>query len=148
MTIVAPWGILAGQFRRPIDPDGCWERFGPWWPLHEPLGMGRIRGQPRAAAVLDRRQGHCTPGPRHRLYRIFVDATDEYAVVDPEVVGELRPLLMNGQRSEIRENGWIEIEDQVLETGPNEVETPSRVNGASHGADGRFLSGTSPVSVS
>ncbi len=30
-----------------------------------------------------------------------------------------RPLLMNGQRSEIRENGWIEIEDQALETGPN-----------------------------
>ncbi len=38
--------------------------------------------------------------------------------------------------------GWIEIEDQALETGPNEVETPSRVNGASHGAEGRFLSGT------
>ncbi len=54
---------------------------------------------------------------------------------------------MNGQRSEIRENGWIEIEDQALETGSNEVKTPSRVNGASHGADGRFLSGTSPVSV-
>ena len=34
------------------------------------------------------------------------------------------PLLMNGQRPEIRENGWIEIEDQALETGPNEVETP------------------------
>ncbi len=57
-------------------------------------------------------------------------------------------LLMNGQRSEIRENGWIEIEDQALETGPNEVETPFRVNGASHGADGRFLSGKSPASVS
>ena len=27
------WGILAGRFRRPIDPGGCWERFGPWWPL-------------------------------------------------------------------------------------------------------------------
>ena len=23
------WGILAGRFRRPIDPGGCWERFGP-----------------------------------------------------------------------------------------------------------------------
>ena len=55
---------------------------------------------------------------------------------------------MNGQRSEIPENGWIEIEDQALETGPNEVETPSRVNGASHGAEGRFLSGTSPATVS
>ena len=32
------WGILAGRFRRPIDPGGCWERFGPWWPLDEPLG--------------------------------------------------------------------------------------------------------------
>jgi len=28
-----------------------------------------------------------------------------------------RTLLMNGQRSEIRENGWVEIEDQALETG-------------------------------
>ncbi len=50
---------------------------------------------------------------------------------------------MNTHRFEIRENGWIEIEDQALETGPNEVETPSRVNGASHGTEGRFLSGTS-----
>ena len=55
---------------------------------------------------------------------------------------------MNGQRSEIRENGWIEIEDQAPETGPKEAEAPSRVNGASHGADGRFLSGKSPASVS
>ena len=39
------WGILAGRFRRPIDPGGCWERFGPWWPLDEPLGMGSVRGQ-------------------------------------------------------------------------------------------------------
>ena len=40
------WGILAGRFRRPIDPGGCWERFGPWWPLDEPLGMGGgVRGQ-------------------------------------------------------------------------------------------------------
>ena len=29
------WGILAGRFRRPIDPGGCWERFGPWWPLDD-----------------------------------------------------------------------------------------------------------------
>ena len=49
---------------------------------------------------------------------------------------------MNTHRFEIRENGWIEIEDQALETGPNEVETPSRVNGAGHGADGRFLPGS------
>ena len=27
------WGIRAGRFRRPIDPGGCWERFGPGWPL-------------------------------------------------------------------------------------------------------------------
>ena len=46
---------------------------------------------------------------------------------------------MNGQRSEIRENGWIEIEDQALETGPKEAEAPSRVNGASDGANGSFL---------
>ncbi len=58
-----------------------------------------------------------------------------------------QPLLMNTHRFEIRENGWIEIEDQALETGPNEVETPSRVNGAGHGADGRFLplAASSPV---
>ena len=49
---------------------------------------------------------------------------------------------MNEQRSEIRENGWLEIEDQALETWPKEAEAPSRVNGASHGAEGRFLSGT------
>ena len=52
---------------------------------------------------------------------------------------DLSPLLMNEQGSEIRENGWIEIEDQALETGPNEVETPSRVNGDGYGADGSFL---------
>ncbi len=46
---------------------------------------------------------------------------------------------MNGQRSEIRENGWIEIEDQALETGPKEAEAPSRVNGAGNGANGSFL---------
>ncbi len=33
---------------------------------------------------------------------------------------------MNGQRSEIRENCWIEIEDQALETGPKEADAPSR----------------------
>ncbi len=54
---------------------------------------------------------------------------------------------MNARRSEIRENGSIEIDDQALETGPNEVEQPSRVNGASNGTDGRFLSGKSPASV-
>ena len=42
------WGILAGRFRRPIDPGGCWERFGPWWPLDGPLGMGGVRGQTEA----------------------------------------------------------------------------------------------------
>ena len=46
---------------------------------------------------------------------------------------------MNGQRSEIRENGWIEIEDQALETGPKEAEAPSLVNGAGNGANGSFL---------
>ncbi len=46
---------------------------------------------------------------------------------------------MKTHRFEIRENGWIEIEDQALETGPNEVETPSRVNGAGNGANGSFL---------
>ena len=59
---------------------------------------------------------------------------------------------MNARRSEIRENGWIEIEDQTLETWPNEVETPSRANGAGHGADGRFLWGNTrpgaPTSIS
>ena len=42
---------------------------------------------------------------------------------------------MNGQRSEIRGNGWIEIEDQALEAGSNEVETPSRVNGVAETVD-------------
>ena len=73
-------------------------------------------------------------------------AKDRYH--DDLVADLITALLMNGQRSEIRENGWIEIEDQALETGPNEVETPSLVNGASHGAEGRFLSGTSRASVS
>ncbi len=46
---------------------------------------------------------------------------------------------MNMHRFEIREHGCIEIEDQALETEPNEAEAPSRVNGAGHGADGSFL---------
>ena len=71
--------------------------------------------------------------------------SDHHQQVD---TGPTAGFSMNARRFEIRENGWIEIEDQALETGPNEVETPSRVNGASHGAEGRFLSGTSRASVS
>ncbi len=48
-------------------------------------------------------------------------------------------LLMNARRFEIRENGWIEIEDQALETGPKEAEAPSWVNGVGNGANGSFL---------
>ena len=51
------WGILAGRFRRPIDPGGCWERFGPWWPLDEPLGMGGVRGQTGAVPDGEDRAG-------------------------------------------------------------------------------------------
>ncbi len=43
---------------------------------------------------------------------------------------------MNTHRFEIRENGWLAIEDQTPETGLKEAEAPSRVNGAGHGADG------------
>ena len=49
-------------------------------------------------------------------------------------------LFMNARRSEIRENGSIEIDDQALEKGLSQAKEPSRVNGASHGADWRFLS--------
>ena len=38
-------GILAGQCRRPIDPDRRGQRFWTWGPVHEPLG---VRGQARA----------------------------------------------------------------------------------------------------
>ena len=38
-----PRGLLV--LIRREDPGGCWERFGPWWPLDEPLGMGGVRGQ-------------------------------------------------------------------------------------------------------
>jgi len=48
-------------------------------------------------------------------------------------------LLMNRQRSEIRENGWIEIEHQAPERGPKEAEAPSRVSGVGDGANGSFL---------
>ena len=42
------WGILAGRFRRPIDPHGRGQRFWTWWPLYEPLRMGGVRRQARA----------------------------------------------------------------------------------------------------
>ena len=42
------WGILAGRFRRPVDPHGRRQRFGTGRPLHESLGMGGVRGQARA----------------------------------------------------------------------------------------------------
>ena len=51
------WSILAGQCRRPIDPHGRWQRFWTWWPLHEPLGMGGVRGQARAVPDGEDRRG-------------------------------------------------------------------------------------------
>ena len=51
------WGILAGRFRQPIDPHGRWQRFWTWWPLDEPLGMGRVRGQARAVPDREDRRG-------------------------------------------------------------------------------------------
>ena len=50
-------GILAGRFRRSIDPHGRWQRFWTWWPLHEPLGMGGVRGQARAVPDREDRRG-------------------------------------------------------------------------------------------
>ncbi len=60
-------------------------------------------------------------------------SVSEIGAEDLRLKGAAEALLMNARRFEIRENGGIEIEDQALETGPKEVKTPSRVNGASHG---------------
>ena len=51
------WGILAGRFRRPIDPHGRGQRFWTWWPLYEPLRMGGVRRQARAVPDREDRRG-------------------------------------------------------------------------------------------
>ena len=52
------WGILAGRFRRPIDPHGRGQRFWTWWPLYEPLRMGGVRRQARAVPDREDRRDH------------------------------------------------------------------------------------------
>ena len=51
------WGILAGRFRRRIDPHGGRQGFGAWWSADEALrmrGVGREAGP--VTQVEDRRR--------------------------------------------------------------------------------------------
>ena len=51
------WAILAGRFRRPIDPHGRGQRFWTWWTVDEAFGMGGVRGQARAVPDREDRRG-------------------------------------------------------------------------------------------
>src|SRR5215207_6864731 len=51
------WGILAGRFRRRIDPNRLRQDFEARRALHEALGMRGVRGQARVMTDLEDRGG-------------------------------------------------------------------------------------------
>ena len=51
------WGILAGRFRRRIDPHRVRQDFEARRALHEALGMRGVRGQARVMTDLEHRGG-------------------------------------------------------------------------------------------
>jgi hypothetical protein len=51
------WGLLAGRFRRRVDPNGVRQDFEARRALHEALGMRGVRGQARVVTDLEYRGG-------------------------------------------------------------------------------------------
>src|SRR5438093_1348962 len=81
------WGILAGRFRRRIDPDRVRQDVEAWSALHEPLGMRGVGGH--AGTVTDL-EGRGRAPEMHVGWREIAQAAVMMRVVIPgeEVVAD------------------------------------------------------------